>query len=104
MTVWGTVVFWKRVGIVCSGITALFVCIGMVWVGATSVAAFAWAHATKPIVALVSAERIARVDADSMIVRELRDVGHNVKSIGEALRHPLYSTGRTAALDSVSAE
>lgn len=96
---WMLVSFWGKVGIVCGGISALICLVGLVWTGTSTIAAFGWAHAMKPIVGMVSDERSARVAADSLIIRELRDIGQDVESIGSALNDPAGSVRRRRKLE-----
>jgi anaerobic C4-dicarboxylate transporter len=66
--------FWKKVGIVCSGMLALLSVLGLLWTGATFITAKAWAVATRPIVVAISEERHARIVADSLIILKIEAI------------------------------
>jgi hypothetical protein len=72
---WDAVSFWKKIGIVCGGMLAMFGLLGLLWTGASLITAKAWAVATKPIVVAISDERRARIEADSLIVEKIRVIG-----------------------------
>jgi len=92
----GFVGFWKKVGIIGSGI---MVAAGMIGI----VTAFAWRVATAPIIQSIAEERIARAQVDSMIVRQLRANEERSQArfeiLAEGLEYPVGSRARKRTLD-----
>lgn len=86
------VAFWKKVGIVGSGIIVAASIIGVV-------TSFAWRLATQPIVDSIREERISRATADSLLLNRIALLDDKFGVIGEALAHPTGSRARERALD-----
>jgi len=94
--------FWRRVGIVGSGMAVAAAIIGYL-------AAFSWGLATAPIVrsvdstlAAIREERVARASADTLLLARIAAIDAKFSTkfdvIGEALQHPLGSEARERAL------
>lgn len=90
--------FWTRVGVICGGIAALLGLMAMLWAGIQTGVAFAWTHATRPIMEQVASERYARVQADSLIIQAVRDIKSDVETVAEALNEPVGSPRRARIL------
>jgi hypothetical protein len=66
--------FWKKVGIVCSGMLALISLLALFWTIGTTITAYAWTRATKPIVTAITEERRARTMSDSLIIEKIEEL------------------------------
>jgi hypothetical protein len=78
------VTFWKRVGIVCIGMSAAITL-------ATMIGAWSWRAAMRPVIAMVQAESAARVVSDSVMTLKLN-------AMADAMRYPLGSRARERAI------
>lgn len=87
--------FCRNVGIVAGATLAA----GAIIAGISS---FAWRTATRPIIESLAAERAARVEVDTLMMREIRSISRTQERIATALIYPAGSQERAVLLREVT--